>query len=129
MPRGVPRMRRLDELIRRHLPHVRSLVFQMLLDDAAADDVTQEVFLKAIRGLERFDGRAKFSTWLYRICLNTTCTHLHKASRVRVAYHGELLDQVAEAAQPPDGRLTTLEVNRDIERGRSRNSPNRCGQP
>ena len=60
----------LEQLIQRHLPQVRSTAFQMTCDDTAADDVTQEVFLRAIRGLAGFDGRAKFSTWLFRISKN-----------------------------------------------------------
>ena len=40
------------------------------LDPAEADEVAQEVFLRAWRGLPRFEQRAQFSTWLYRIAFN-----------------------------------------------------------
>jgi hypothetical protein len=62
---------RLGEVFQRHVPRVRAMVFQLVLDDHLADDVTQEVFLRAWRSLDRFRGRSKFSTWLYRIAVNT----------------------------------------------------------
>jgi len=72
----------LDELLQRHIRTVRATVFQMVLNDAAADDVTQEVFLRVIRSLPKFNKKSAFSTWLYRIALNTTYTHLsRKASQ------------------------------------------------
>ena len=52
----------LDELARRYLGRMRNVVYQMVLDDQAADDLTQEVMLRALRGLANFNGRAAFST-------------------------------------------------------------------
>lgn len=60
----------LDTLVRRHVGRVRSMIAQMVLSEADADDLTQEVFLRAVRGLSGFRGRARFSTWLYRIAMN-----------------------------------------------------------
>jgi len=105
----------LDALIRRHLPQVRRAVFQMVLDDTAADDVTQEVFMRAIRGLKGFDRRAKFSTWLFRISMNAARTHLEKASRVRIADHREAFDALPDKSPGPEGRLSIVELNDDIE--------------
>src|SRR5262245_60924976 len=66
----------LDELLRRHVPRVRGMVYQMVLNQADADDLTQEVFLRALRGLGQFNGRACFSTWLYRVAMNTAHSFL-----------------------------------------------------
>ena len=60
----------MDTLVRRHVGRVRSMIAQMVLSEADADDLTQEVFLRAVRGLSGFRGRARFSTWLYRIAMN-----------------------------------------------------------
>ena len=68
----------LDELLGRHLHRVRSLVDRLVLDQAAADDVTQEVFVRAIRGLKSFQGTAQFGTWLHRIAVNTAMDHLRR---------------------------------------------------
>ncbi len=59
-----------SELVHRHQSHI----FQMTLNWAGssddADDLAQLVFLKAFRSLHLFQGKAQFSTWLYRICMN-----------------------------------------------------------
>jgi RNA polymerase sigma-70 factor, ECF subfamily len=112
----------LDELVGRHLPQVRSLVFQMILNDAAADDVTQEVFLRAIRGLAGFDGRAKFSTWLFRISKNTALTWLERQSRNRSVMPVEAADCVAVMAAPDSG-LLAQELTADVQQALSQLSP------
>jgi RNA polymerase sigma-70 factor (ECF subfamily) len=61
----------LDALVARHTPRLRGFLFNLVLDRADADDLTQEVFLRACRGLDTFRRQAKFSTWLYRIAVNT----------------------------------------------------------
>jgi len=53
----------LDTLTERYLGRVRAMIYPMVLDKTLADDLTQEVFLRAFRGLPSFDGRAQFSTW------------------------------------------------------------------
>ena len=50
-------------------PRVRSILFQ-LCEAAALDDLVQEVFLRAWKGLPKFRQTAQFSTWLYRIAWN-----------------------------------------------------------
>ncbi|MCS6959732.1 MAG: sigma-70 family RNA polymerase sigma factor [Pseudanabaenaceae cyanobacterium SKYGB_i_bin29] len=56
-------------LYQRHHPKVRSLLFQMCGEEVL-DDLVQEVFLRAWRGLRQFRGSCQFSTWLYRIAWN-----------------------------------------------------------
>ena len=67
-----------NELVRRYLPKVRRIVYPMLLNDALADDVTQEVMMRTVRGLKQFRQDAKFSTWVTRIAVNTTYTFLQR---------------------------------------------------
>ena len=57
-------------LIDRFHQPVYGLVYRMLNDPADAADTTQEVFLKAFRGLRRFHGEASLKTWIYRIALH-----------------------------------------------------------
>ncbi|HQU44525.1 MAG TPA: sigma-70 family RNA polymerase sigma factor [Pirellulales bacterium] len=71
----------LDVLLRRHLPRVRSTIGQLVLNDCDADDLTQEVFLRAVRGLAQFAGRARFSTWLYRVAINLSRSYLARRGR------------------------------------------------
>ena len=91
----------LEELVGRYLDKVRGMVFSMVLDPSLADDLTQEVFLRALRGLAGFDGRAKFSTWLYRVAMNTTHSFLAKRNRSRLTFHSELPDGPHEADEFP----------------------------
>jgi DNA-directed RNA polymerase specialized sigma24 family protein len=56
-------------LYRRHQARVRQIIYQ-LGDPIALDDLVQEVFLRAWKGLPKFRQNAQFSTWLYRIAWN-----------------------------------------------------------
>ncbi len=59
-----------EELIRRHAGRLHAALLGFGLDDTDAEDVAQETFLRAWRALPRFEGRARFFTWLYRIGFN-----------------------------------------------------------
>lgn len=59
-----------DQLVARYQGRLLRLVVRLLRDQAEAEDVVQETFLKAYRALPRFRGEAAFYTWLYRIALN-----------------------------------------------------------
>ena len=63
------------ELVRRNEPRVRGLLLRLTGDKTLADDLAQDVFLRAYRGLHAFEGRAKVSTWLYRISYNVYLNH------------------------------------------------------
>jgi RNA polymerase sigma-70 factor (ECF subfamily) len=65
------------ELVEAHKAMVYNLALRVLGDAHEAEDVLQDVFLSAFRGLGRFRNEAKFSTWLYTIALNR-CRRLLK---------------------------------------------------
>ena len=58
------------QLVRRHQQRIHRLAVHMLRDRAAAEDVTQETFIRAYQALGRFDGRSEPYTWFYRIAVN-----------------------------------------------------------
>lgn len=58
------------EIVDRHKSGVFRLVYRWLRHKERAEELAQEVFLKAYRELDKFRGDAKFSTWLYQIALN-----------------------------------------------------------
>lgn len=66
------------KLIETHERLVYNVVYRMLTNHEDAKDISQEVFLKAYRHLGKFDGKASFSTWLYRIAVNTSIDELRK---------------------------------------------------
>jgi RNA polymerase sigma-70 factor (ECF subfamily) len=69
------------DLIRRYEKGVYRLCFRFFNNEEDAMDASQEVFLKAFRALEKFEGRSSFKTWLYRITANTCITLSEKKKR------------------------------------------------
>ena len=57
-------------LVRRHQQRALAVALGVLHHPEDARDVCQEAFLRAFRGLDRFDGESRFSTWLHRIVVN-----------------------------------------------------------
>lgn len=105
----------MDDLMRRHLQRVRSTVYQMVHNDSDADDVTQEVFLRAVRGMDSFDGQAEFSTWLYRVTMNTTYSYLKRRSRSPVTFRSEPGDPLTSAESSPDRTMLQAELATQVE--------------
>ena len=71
-------------LVLAHADRVYGALRRFGLDAGEADDVTQEVFLRAWRGLARFEQRAQLSTWLYRIAFNEAQRRLSRRELPRV---------------------------------------------
>ena len=55
---------------------------RMVLDHDDADDITQNTFIKAWRGLDKFRGESKISTWLFRIAYNESITFLNQKKKI-----------------------------------------------
>jgi RNA polymerase sigma factor (sigma-70 family) len=60
----------LDRLLQQHQTWIFNLALRMVWRREVAEDATQEILLKAVTHLGSFEGRSKFSTWLYRIAVN-----------------------------------------------------------
>jgi RNA polymerase sigma-70 factor (ECF subfamily) len=61
-------------LVRRYSPMLMRLARMYVPTDALAEDVVQETWVAVLRGLERFEGRSSFKTWLFRILVNRAKT-------------------------------------------------------
>src|ERR1700690_852700 len=97
-------------LVERHSHSVFRLAYRMTGNEQDAEDVVQETFLRAYKQLHRFDGRAAFSTWLYRICANCSLDLIRsrKSRKEHIdttAGNVSWLDRVA-ATDPSPERLT-----------------------
>lgn len=83
--------------------------FRVLDDAAAAEDAVQDAFLRAWRALDRFDEKAEFSTWLYRIAINAAID-LRRERRRRETRTGALPEdshgQVTASSDAPDPHRT-----------------------
>lgn len=62
--------------VRAHSDELYRLAYRMLHDPAAAEDVVQDTFVNAFKGLDKFDGRAALGTWLFRIAYNNALMRL-----------------------------------------------------
>lgn len=76
-------MRAFDELVERYHGKIYSLTYNMTSNREDAEDLTQEVFVKAFEALPRFRGNSSFYTWLYRIAVNKTINYRKKRNRKR----------------------------------------------
>lgn len=102
-----------SQLVRRYQSQVRAVLRRLTGgDDARADDLAQETFLRAYRGLYRYRGEAKFSSWLYRIATNVYLSDQRKERPQPSEEH----EAVAPDAPTVDGRS---EFRHDLERAMS----------
>jgi RNA polymerase sigma-70 factor (ECF subfamily) len=84
-----------DELMAAHEDRVFGICLRMLRDRDAALDAVQETFITVFRKADRYKGEAIFSTWLYRVAVNTCYDQLRKAKRKAAQPLPDTLD-------PPD---------------------------
>jgi RNA polymerase sigma-70 factor (ECF subfamily) len=83
-----------DELVRRNEVKIHDLCYKMVRNYDDAKDLAQETFLKAYKKISKFNGRSKFSTWLYRIAVNN-CLNFLKRQKPTV----ELFDEIVGSRQ------------------------------
>jgi RNA polymerase sigma-70 factor (ECF subfamily) len=87
-----------EELIRRHQHRVFAVAGGILRKREDVEDIAQQVFVKAYFSLKRFDQRAAFSTWLYKITVNE-CWDLLRKKKVRpLVYESDLSEEQARQA-------------------------------
>ncbi|HTW22715.1 MAG TPA: sigma-70 family RNA polymerase sigma factor [Candidatus Baltobacteraceae bacterium] len=112
-----------EDLVRRHQQRVFALVNGILRRPDDVEDVAQQVFLKAYLGIKRFDQRAAFSTWLYKIAVNECWDYLRKKKVRPLVYEADLseeqvsrLDGIVSADRPPEGPNDRAEAREMLER-------------
>jgi len=76
--------RAFEQLYRRYSKRVYRLCLRMVKNEAEAEDLTQEAFLKVFRKIHTFQGKSAFSTWLHRVSVNTVLMSLRKKKRVEI---------------------------------------------
>ena len=103
-----------DTLVRRHIGKVRAMIYPMVLNDADADDLTQEVFCRVIGSIHGFNHRAAFSTWLHRIAMNTACNFLKRRARNPVEHREEPPDALVARHSHPDEAAMAREMKDDV---------------
>lgn len=102
-----------DHLILKYRERLFSIIYNMTLNREDAADLTQESFIKAFRSLNRFKSRSSFFTWLYRIAVNTTLTHLKK-NRLRRFFSFENLNEEVRSSEIVEALATRTNSDRSV---------------
>ena len=100
-----------EEIISQNQEKIINLIYGMTGDYYLSQDLTQETFLKAFQSKHSFNGKSKFSTWLYRIAVNVTVDHQRK-SCVRKEM----------AAEQPDPKFSKVDTLQDPDRACQKNA-------
>jgi RNA polymerase sigma-70 factor (ECF subfamily) len=107
-----PNPKPFGELVRRHQGKIRALLLRLTRGNRTlCDDLTQETFLRAYRGLGSFEGRARFTTWLHRIAYFVYLNHRNRV-RQPVALPDEF--ELTIAAPEDDLSPSRADLRRDL---------------
>jgi RNA polymerase sigma factor (sigma-70 family) len=87
-----------DQLILKYRERVYSVIYNLCANREDAADLTQGAFIKAFQSINRFQGQSSFFTWLYRIGVNATLTHLRK-NRLRTFFSFERITEEDKSAE------------------------------
>ena len=101
-----------NDLMRAHEDRVFAICLRMLRDREAALDATQETFITVFRKVDRFAGHSAFSTWLYRVAVNTCYDHARRVGRRHTDPFPEGMDPADDAATTA---LEAVELRPDLE--------------
>lgn len=105
--------RAMDVLVDRHAGRVYAFVLRFTGDASQAEDLTQEVWLRVLRSARGFEGRARFTTWLFTlarsVCFDHHRSHQRRSARLPAIAEPQLETLEAEAALPLE-RLADQEL-------------------
>ncbi len=114
---------RFDDLILKYRERIWGVIYHMTANREDAADLAQDVFIKAFRSINRFQGQSAFFTWLYRIAVNATLNYLQKA-KLRRFFSLEkirdeepvagLLDQLADPGDASDRKACLNELQQKL---------------
>ncbi len=98
-----------DQLIDQDLGMLRAAAYRILNNSFDADEAIQQSLLSAWKKFESFKNRARLSSWLYRITVNSSYDMLRKKQRERIKLN-DYAQQALPEAERPDSRLDELEL-------------------
>jgi RNA polymerase sigma-70 factor (ECF subfamily) len=105
-----------EELVRRHADRLYAVVLRFVADRGEAQEVTQETFLRAWRGISRFEGRSRFFTWLYRIGINEAKRRAARRPSVTVvSLDDEPIPEAPDWSEAPETRRGQDDLRRVLE--------------
>src|SRR5256885_120680 len=108
-------------LVERHGRSVFRLAFRMTGNEQDAEDVVQEAFLRAYRQLGRFESRANFGTWLYRIVANCSVDLMRSKQARHDQSRSDSLDEAIEMPSTdlpgPERLAQSAEIQQRVQSG------------
>src|SRR5258706_2034048 len=111
--------RAFGELISRYESKVYSLALRMVRNPEDAEDVLQDTFLRAYRGIKSFQGASTFSTWIYRITANSALMRLRKKQLPTISIEDqderETPVNIADWTPGPVEQLMTQELQQEMD--------------
>ena len=104
-----------EELVKKHTRGVLNLVYRYLGDTSRSEDVSQDIFVKVYRARMKYEPKAKFSTWLYRIAVNHCLNEIRarKSQPALAAPVNDLLEQ--PSGEDPDARISRSELQQAVK--------------
>jgi RNA polymerase sigma-70 factor (ECF subfamily) len=104
-----------SELVVRHQNEVFTLALRLVRDRELAADVAQEAFVRGWRALPKFRGEARFSTWIYRITVNTASSLRSRAAKRRTERLDDLIYEPQTGGMTPERAGEIAEIRPRIE--------------
>jgi len=102
-----------DRLILKYRERVYSVIYNLCANREDAADLTQGTFIKAFQSINRFQGQASFFTWLYRIGVNATLTHLRK-NRLRTFFSFDHITEDNKSSEVIDALTDKSGAEREL---------------
>ncbi len=103
-----------SEIVKRHRSRVYGTALHIAGSHSDAEDIAQEAFVRAYRGLRNFDGRSELFTWLYRITVNTALNHLRSDGRQRKLARAGAEHVAHFGGRPESPGRSPLDPERDV---------------
>src|SRR3989449_10639911 len=95
------------QLYDRHVEAVYRYVYYRVRNDAEAEDLTSDVFMRALRAISRYEPRQAFLAWLYRIARNAVIDRSRR-TRIQISFEDALAHPGVDQVVEPDSALLAL---------------------
>jgi len=111
-----------EKLVQKHKESIINIIYQFIGERDEAEDLAVEVFLRVYRAAKKYQAKAKFTTWLYKITTNLCLNEIRKKAKVQTVSlskpisageekEEELIEKIADAAPSPQQILEKKERN------------------
>jgi len=108
-------MKAFELLIKKYENILFNYIYKITCSKEDSEDITQEVFIRAYKSLYKFQRKASFSTWLFKIAANCINTYFNKKKNYTVEYDEMLTNAQCKASDKPEEALEITEIKKEVE--------------